>query len=115
MTAINRRNLSGRKCFDQFAVEGGDVVGLAAADQLAVGDDFLIDPFCAGVDQIIFQRLEAGQGFAFTVPAEINSQLPWQITATGLPEASMSLTIFCASLSMRMVSEFCTPPGSTTP
>jgi len=45
-------------------IEGGNVVGVAAEDELAVGDNFLIDPVSAGVLEIGLERGPRGDGLA---------------------------------------------------
>jgi hypothetical protein len=37
------------KKFEHLAIEGGDVVGFAARDHVAVDDDLFVDPVGAGV------------------------------------------------------------------
>ena len=49
----------------QRLVEGGDVVGLAAGDELAVDHDFFVAPPGAGVAQVGLQAGPAGQVLAF--------------------------------------------------
>src|SRR6266702_74168 len=45
--------------------EGGDVCGLAASDEIGVGDDLAVDPVCAGVGQIGVEGGPGGHGVAF--------------------------------------------------
>ena len=48
------RAMLGEEGYD-FAVEGGDVVGLAAGDKIAVDHDLLVDPFGPSAAYIRFQ------------------------------------------------------------
>src|ERR1700733_8503760 len=43
------------------AIEGGDVVRLAAGDESLVDDAFSVEPLCAGVLQIGLERRPRGQ------------------------------------------------------
>src|SRR6201996_9859247 len=49
--------------------------------------------------------------FPFTTPASINIQGPWQMAATGLPDATKLRTKSTAGFSIRSLSGFIWPPG----
>ncbi len=80
-----RGNLGGvdafAKFFDHFSVELGNVVGLAAGHEAAVGDDGLIDPFRARIFKISLDGFVAGEFAAFD-DAGIDEG-PWAVTDGG--------------------------------
>jgi hypothetical protein len=43
--------------FDHLAIEGGDVVRLAAGHEPLIDDDFFIDPICAGILEVGLNRM----------------------------------------------------------
>jgi hypothetical protein len=53
------RSASAREWLDHLAIEGRDVVGLAARHEVAVDDDLLVCPRRAGVAQVGLQRRPA--------------------------------------------------------
>jgi len=54
----------GQGC-DDLVAEGGDVLGFAAGDEVAVLDDFFVDPGGAGVFEVGVDGGPGGDGFAF--------------------------------------------------
>lgn len=47
------------------AAEGGEIVGLARGDEVAVDHDFSVFPRCAGVDHVVFDGKEGSDAAAF--------------------------------------------------
>src|ERR1700722_9803147 len=54
-----------RERFDHRVVKRRDIVGFAAGNELAVGDDLLVDPVGTGVFEIGPERRPRGDGFTF--------------------------------------------------
>jgi len=96
---------------DHFPVEGGDVAGLAARHETVVHDDLPVNPVGPGVLQVGPDDGQEVTRRPLTVPASIRVQGPWQIAATGFPEAKNALTNRTAASFMRSLSGFMTPPG----
>jgi hypothetical protein len=51
--------------FDELVAEGGDVFGFAAGDEVAVLDDFLVDPVGTGVFEVGVDGGPGGDGLSF--------------------------------------------------
>ena len=50
--------------FDNLVTEGGDIFGFAAGDEVAVLDDFTVDPVGSGVGEVGVDGGPGGDGFA---------------------------------------------------
>ena len=79
-----------RELLDHLPVERRDVVGLPAADEPVIGDDFLIHPVAPAFMRSAFSDGHDVTVRPFITPASINGHRPWQIAATGLPVSKNS-------------------------
>ena len=96
----------------QLAVEGRQVAGVAAGDEVAVDDDLLVDPLGARVAQV---GLQAGPRRELAAPPRPPRQGPGGVADRGddLAGGTKSRTKATASSSIRRASGLATPPGST--
>ena len=77
---------------EQRLVEGGQVVGVARGDEVAVLDDLLVDPVAARVADVGLQARPRGDAACRTGRRpRRGSTAAWQIAATGLPESTNAL------------------------